>query len=124
MGKGAKKVNRQKRETEKERENRLRQQKFERKETKRRLSVQLENMKREIEFKKGQLESGKIVETRSVHRMPDGAATIVDGYTGGLKPKHILINEYTELESQCELWAERISEINKAEEDDAREITN
>jgi len=78
-------------------------------------------IQRDIDFKKEQLDSGKIVETRVLHRMPDGTISIVDGYEGGLKPKHILLNEIDQQSVEVTLMNEQLEEITKLENETAKD---
>jgi len=123
MGKGAKQVRKFTQAEQKKREMEEEQKRFDRSQSKKRLTAQIKNMGRDIIFKKGQLDTG-IVETRTVHLTPDGSATIVDGYIDNMKPKHIIENEITEYGAKIEIFQEQIDEIKKIEEEEnARETT-
>lgn len=57
-----------------------------------RKNIMVKNIQREIDFKEGELRNG-IIETISIHRIPDGTAVRVDGYEDGKKPKFVIQNE-------------------------------
>ena len=118
MGKGSKAVrsavNQQSRED-------VNQMKVQRHITKMRTIARKNCIQRDIDFKKEQLDSGKIVETRVLHRMPDGTISIVDGYEGGLKPKHILLNEIDQQSVEVTLMNEQLEEITKLENETAKD---
>ena len=59
---------------------------------KQRNNVMITGINREIEYKKNELANG-ITETRTIHRIPDGTAVNVDGYTDNKKPKFMILNE-------------------------------
>ena len=123
MGKGAKQVKKFTQAEIKRKEQEEAQKKFDRSQSKKRLTAQVKNMGRDVIFKQEQLTNG-IVETRTVHLLPDGTATIVDGYVDKLKPKHIIENEITEYEAKIEMFKEQLDEIKKIEdEENARETT-
>jgi len=89
--------------------------------TKMRTKARLNCIQRDIDFKKAQLECGKITETRVVHRMPDGSMSIVDGYVDGLKPKHILENEIDQQSVEIILMNEQLEEIEKIENENTKD---
>lgn len=91
---------------------------YDRKVSKIRLNTQLKQWGREIDYKQKQIATEIITETRTIHKLPDGTTTIVDGFTDGLKPKHIIENELDQLKAMIEMNKEQLAEIEKAEEEE------
>lgn len=87
---------------------------YNRKITKERNSVMIQNIQREIDFKKEQLEK-EIIETISIHRIPDGTAIRVDGYLDGKKPKFIIENEIDSLNQRIEEFKDQNKNIEELE---------
>lgn len=92
--------------------------KFHRMKTKALAGVNINNIQRDVDFKQGQIDSEKIIETRVVKISDSGSPIIIDGYVNGVKPKHILQNEIDSLKAQQEMYRKQIQEIEKAEEED------
>jgi len=124
MGKGSKQVKNYVKSKQEDAKLKKAQVEFDRKRTKQINAVRIVNINRDILFKQNQVDTGEIVETRSIHRLPDGTATIVDGYIDHLKPKHILQNEIDEAKNKVEFYEEQIKQIEQIEEEEnARETT-
>lgn len=87
---------------------------YERKITKERNEVMIKNIQREIDFKKTELEK-EIIETISIHRIPDGTAIRVDGYADGKKPKFIIENEIDSLNQRIQEFEEQNKNIKELE---------
>lgn len=90
---------------------------FERKVRIKELNRRLDSLTRHFNFKTEQVISGQIIETRSIHQIPDGSAVKVDGYIGGLKPKFLLEDEIEEIKFHMELLKEQIEMIQKNADD-------
>lgn len=90
---------------------------FDRKQTKLRKQSQLRSIERTIKFKQDQIDSKNIVETQSIHYIPDGTAVRVDGYKDNLKPEFVLINEIDNLNTQAEGIKDQLKNIEELEND-------
>ena len=98
------------------------QMEFTRNKTKREFNVQINNIQRDIDFKKNQLENG-ITETRIIKISDTGEATMMDGFKDGMKPKHIILNEIDHAKARKAMIEDQIAALKIAEEEDARETT-
>ena len=94
------------------------QRQYDRKVSLSRLAVRIGSIARDITYKMKQIETGIITETRSIHKLPDGTAAIVDGYVDELKPKFIIENEVDYLKNEMDLIKEQIEETKKSMEED------
>jgi len=121
MGKGAKKVRKFENQLPEKSPEQIA---YERELNKRNAKVNIKALNRIKEFKQAQIDTGKVVETQSVHTIPDGTAVKVDGYINGLKPTFLLQNEIDYIENDIQTFNNRIKDIEKAEEKDGRKTTD
>lgn len=118
MGKGKKAVNRFQRQSPVLSQMSKEQIEHERNVQKIRLKTGIINTQREIDFKKKQVESGVIIETRTRHILPDGTSALVDAYVDGLKPEFLLLNEIDELLSRIDINKSQLQYLEDAEQRD------
>lgn len=96
---------------------------YERKIRKERLEVEIGCIQRDMAYKQNQVDTGLITETRAINQIPGNPAIILDGYSDGLKPKHILENEIEQHKLRIKEKEEQIANIKKLEEENATEPT-
>jgi len=87
---------------------------YDRKIKKERNKIMTTNINREIEYKLLQLDNG-ITETRTINRIPDGTAVVVDGYVDNLKPKFMIQNEIDTLGQRVKEFNEEVKAIEELE---------
>ena len=87
--------------------------------SKERTQGDIDFMERENTFKKNQVDSGKIVETRMVNKVPGQPSIVIEGYKDGLKPKYIIQNEIDRNNQLIKERKRQLENIRKSEEEDA-----
>lgn len=84
-----------------------------------RFEVNCGNVQREIDFKQSQVDSEPeskpkgIVESRVMKYLEKGEPVILDTYSSGLKPVHILLNEIDELKGRKQLFIKQLEHLRK-----------
>ena len=87
---------------------------------KERMENDINFLNREIDFKKEQIQSGNIVETRMINQLPGQPAIIIEGYKEGTKPSYILENEIESRMQRIKEIKRQMDNITEMEEEDAK----